>query len=364
MLKNLIKPKKINSGDTVATVSLSWGGPGEIFSRYLQGKEQIESTFNIKVIEAPNSLKSNDYLYNNPKARLDDLLWAFENPEAKAIFTTIGGSDSIRLASLMNESHYEIIKRNAKPFIGMSDSTVQHFICMKAGIRSFYGPSVMFGLAENCGIHEYTKNSFMKTLFSSEVIGDIDAKNNGVILKKYNWGEEDSIIRPREQNSPWRFIQGNGIKSGRLIGGCIDVIFTMLVGTELFPDKENFNGSILFIETTDAYKSADYLAYWLRNLGTQGILDKLNGILYSKPGIELTTKGNHYRDDINNYYSISSKHDQEIIKVCKEFGASNLPIVTNMDFGHIVPQMIIPYGALAHIDCDSQRISIVESAVI
>lgn len=40
-MKELIKPRKLQPGDTVATVSLSWGGAGDesILWIYNQGKE-------------------------------------------------------------------------------------------------------------------------------------------------------------------------------------------------------------------------------------------------------------------------------------------------------------------------------------
>jgi uncharacterized protein with von Willebrand factor type A (vWA) domain len=46
---NLIKPQKLVKGDTVATVSLSWGGAGdeEIRWRYEQGKSRLEQIFGL-----------------------------------------------------------------------------------------------------------------------------------------------------------------------------------------------------------------------------------------------------------------------------------------------------------------------------
>lgn len=42
MSLDLIKPKKLNKGDKIATVSLSWGGAGdeEILWRYNQSKDR------------------------------------------------------------------------------------------------------------------------------------------------------------------------------------------------------------------------------------------------------------------------------------------------------------------------------------
>lgn len=35
----------------------------------------------------------------------------------------------------------------------------------------------------------------------------------------------------------------------------------------------------------------------------------------------------------------------------------------NMNFGHTAPMMILPYGAMAEINCDENKFSILESGV-
>ena len=55
----LIKPKRLQAGDVVATVSPSWGGAGdpEIRWRYEQGVKRLEEVFGLTIIPMPNSLK-------------------------------------------------------------------------------------------------------------------------------------------------------------------------------------------------------------------------------------------------------------------------------------------------------------------
>lgn len=71
-----IKPNKLNTGDTVATVSLSGGRSGDpdMLERYNIGKKRLEQIFGLKVIEMPNSMRGTQYLYENPKARAEDLM--------------------------------------------------------------------------------------------------------------------------------------------------------------------------------------------------------------------------------------------------------------------------------------------------
>jgi muramoyltetrapeptide carboxypeptidase LdcA involved in peptidoglycan recycling len=47
-----------------------------------------------------------------------------------------------------------------------------------------------------------------------------------------------------------------------------------------------------------------------------------------------------------------------------EFGMTNLPLVTNMDFGHTDPMFVLPLGLRIRIDSSRRRVSIDEPAVI
>ena len=63
----------------------------------------------------------------------------------------------------------------------------------------------------------------------------------------------------------------------------------------------------------------------------------------------------------NKYYE---EYKNVINKVIKdELNLKNLPIMYNMNFGHTAPMMIIPYGALAEIDCNNKKFSILEVGV-
>ena len=68
----MIKPPKLNPGDKVATVSLSWGGPSAFPHRYRAGVRQLENEFGLTVVEMPHTLKDAGWLARNPEARAAD----------------------------------------------------------------------------------------------------------------------------------------------------------------------------------------------------------------------------------------------------------------------------------------------------
>ncbi|CEP97551.1 peptidase U61 LD-carboxypeptidase A [[Clostridium] sordellii] len=345
-MEKLIKPKALKRGDKIATVSLSWGGAGdeEILWRYKQGKKRLEEEFGFEVVEMENTLKGSDYIYKNPQKRAEDLMNAFKDKSIKGIFSCIGGNESIRILPYID---YDIIRKNPKVFIGYSDTTVSHFICLKAGISSFYGPSVLAEFAENVKMFDYTKYWFEKAIFDINSIGEIIPSD--VWTSEYiPWDISNKAIqRNTYKNEGYEILQGNEIVKGRLIGGCIEVL-EMIKGTEIWPSREQWENSILFIETSEDTPEPTYLEYWLRNYGSQGILNLVKGIIVGKP----------YD---NKYYE---EYKQVILKIVRdELGLKNLPIMYNMNFGHTSPIITIPYGCIGEIDCDKSMFKILEPGV-
>ena len=357
-MKNLAKPYALKENDVVATVSLSSGAAGALPERYAQGKRQFEDAFGIKIIEMKNSLAADDVLRDNPELRLADMMDAFQNPDVKAILTNIGGNDTIRLLRHMDEKHFDIIKNNPKIFLGMSDTTANHFMCFKAGLSSFYSPSLMFGYAENCGIPEYIVDNTKKTLFSNEPVG-ILPESKEFIVDRVDWFADNATRRPRMNGTPWRYIAGGKPVRGRLLGGCVELL-NMMNGTPLWPALEDWDGAILFMETSEEKPSASYVQYLLQNFGAQGILERIGGILFARPGGEFATGQEAERDK---WIAKYPKFDDAILQACREYGRADMPIVTNMDFGHTVPQAVIPIGAMCEINPIAKTVSIVEGAV-
>lgn len=336
----------LQRGDKVATISLSWGGAGEpeLRWRYEQGVERLKNVFGLEIVAMPNSLKGAAYLYENPQARAEDLMNAFKDPSIKGIVSNIGGSESIRLLPYID---FDVIRENPKVFIGFSDATITHLFCHKAGISSFYGPAILTDFAENVQMHEYTVESIKKTLFSNEVIGEI--KPSPVwTSQRLEWVIENKHIsrEMNEDNKGYELLQGKGIAQGRLIGGCIEVL-EFAKGTSLWPDKAYFKDSILFFETSEDLPIPANIEYWLRNYGTQGILQEVNGIIFAKPQHE-------------KYYE---EYKESIATILHELGLNELPVLYNLNFGHTEPKFVIPYGAMAEINCEEVKFSIIDSGV-
>lgn len=346
----MIRPRRLKEGDRVAAISLSWGGPGAFPLRYEAGKRQLEAEFGLEVVETRHARRDPDWLYSNPRARAEDLMEAFEDPEISGVFSTIGGDDSIRLLPFLDPG---VLASNPKVFLGYSDTTVTHMVLRAVGLVSFYGPSVMAGFAENTGMFPYMVSSVRRTLFSARPIGVVEPNPGGWTAEELDWGVPENQSRRRRLNphEGWRFLQGAGVARGRLIGGCLEIL-EFLRGTSLWPDEDAFRGAILFLETSEEAPSPTVLSRALRVYAAMGVLWKISGILFGRPGGGVPVER-------------WAEYEEAILQVVAgEQGLADLPIVTRMDFGHTDPMFVLPYGVEAEIDCGARRFSIVEAAVV
>jgi muramoyltetrapeptide carboxypeptidase LdcA involved in peptidoglycan recycling len=133
-----------------------------------------------------------------------------------------------------------------------------------------------------------------------------------------------------------------------LIGGCLEVL-DWARGTEIFP--ANWQDAILFLETSEDTPPPELVACTLRVYAAMGILSKLSGILFARPGGDVPVEK-------------FEEYDNAILQVVKhEEGLTHLPVITRMDFGHTSPMFVLPYGVQAEIDVENKRFSITENAV-
>jgi muramoyltetrapeptide carboxypeptidase LdcA involved in peptidoglycan recycling len=348
MMNTLIKPARLNPGDKVAAVSLSSGLAGSIPYRYHIGKKQVHQAFGIELVEMENTLKDIGWISKNPEARANDLMEAFLNPEIKGIISTIGGEDSIRILPYVD---LDVIRSNPKIFLGFSDTTVTHMICIKAGLGSFYGPSILAGFAENQGILPYTENSVRDSLFTGNPAGEI--KPSPEWTNAYlDWFDPSNqeIKRPLFAPPSRKWLQGKERITGNLIGGCVQTLFT-LNGTELWPNIDYWKESIIFLDISESELPLSLFRYLLRSMGAQGIWNVTHGIILGRPGGDRSIKE-------------MDAYDQELQYIVgEEYGCKDLPILTRMDFGHTDPVMTIPYGVLAELNVVDNSFKIIESGV-
>lgn len=343
----LTKPRRLRRGDRVAAVSLSWGGPGTFPHRYEAGKRQLEDAFGVEVVEMPHTLADPATVAANPALRAADLHQAFADPDVAGVVSTIGGDDSIRLLPHLD---LELLAANPKVFLGYSDSTITQMALLRAGVVSFYGPAIMAGFGENAGLHDYLVEGVRRTLFEPEDQLRWPQNHHGWTVEQLDWADPANQEKARDLRlmTGWRW-HGGTARDGLSLVGCFEV-FDFLRGTEWWP---SLDGRVLFLETSEDQPPPENVTYLLRTLALTGELERLAGIVFGRPGGVALPVEDHTR------------YDEAILRVIREEqGLHDIPVVTNVDFGHTDPIWTVPQGTAVRIDPTTQAIVFTEQAVV
>ncbi|WP_108909616.1 S66 family peptidase [Staphylococcus nepalensis] len=316
----MIKPSKLKKGDTVAIVSLSSGlaGEAEILWRTNQGIQRLENEFGLNVKVMPHALKGLAYVREHPECRAEDLNEALKDQEVKAIISCIGGEDARRISPYVD---LKTIAANPKIFSGYSDTTTIHLMFYKMNVVSFYGQALLIDFAENVEMDSYTVENIRKCWFTSNEIGEIKTAN---YIRPYGleWDiKNKAISRPILKQKGLEVLNGNQKVSGKLVGGNLET-FVDLMSTSFFPDLEDFNNAILFLETSEDTPTPKVFSAYLEQLLKKGIL--------------------------------------EIISKCNN---PKMTVFYNLSFGHNEPKHMIPYGLTAEINALTGQFSINDSGV-
>lgn len=184
---NIIKPKSLKIGDTLAIVAPAGNIDKDTF---LKGIMQLKN-LGFKTIYSEKIFEQNKYLAGKDIDKISELEAYFKDKSVDGILCARGGYGSIRL---INSINYEIIKNNPKFFGGYSDITaLQLMIFKKTGLITYSAPMICSDFG-NTPPSEFTINSFLSTTTTNNPI-----QINGKLLISgtstgYLWGGNLSTI--------------------------------------------------------------------------------------------------------------------------------------------------------------------------
>lgn len=338
----------------IGVVSLSSGILGEDFISHEVkiGIERLKK-YGIEVEFLPNSTKGIEFLKNNPKARAKDLIEAFKDDSIDMILCAIGGDDTYRLLPNLFENNEleKVVKQ--KIFLGFSDTTMNHFMLNKVGIKTFYGQAFLPDICELSNeMLPYSKHFF------EELINNGEIKEIYPSDVWYNEREEFSekaigISMEGHYNRGFELIRGNAKFEGKILGGCLESIFDIFDNSryedtvylcqkyEIFPSLDEWKNKILLLETSEESPKPELFRKMILKLEEYGIFDVISGLIIGKPQNE-------------EYYE---EYKQILLDEIKN---KDLSIVYNINVGHSTPRCIIPFGVNAKVDIERQIIEFKE----
>lgn len=335
---------------TVGIVSLSSGIIGEAAVQFevdIGLRRLREYGLNVKFL--PHARKGMDYIRKHPEKRAEDLLQAFQDPEIDLILCAIGGDDTYRLLPALFQDHALQDAVSHKLFLGFSDTTVNHFMLHKVGLRTFYGQSFLADICElGPEMLPYSRTYWEELLFTGGI---------REIVPSAVWYEERKSYRPdqvgRERiahpDRGFERLQGPPVFSGKILGGCIDSLYDFFSGEryadmpalcqayQLFPPLEDWRGRILLLESSEEKMPPEKYRNALNFLKKTGIFTAVSGVLAGKPMDEV--------------------YAREYMQILTDvIGDPQLPVVCNINVGHAAPRCIIPFGVEARVDAEKQTI--------
>ena len=334
----------------IAVVSLSRGIIGEPFIQFqveIGLRRLRELGLNVKFM--PHALKGLEYVKAHPEKRAEDLLQALRDPEIDMILCAIGGDDTYRLLPYLFDHNELADAVTNKIFLGFSDTTINHLMLHKVGLRSFYGQSFLADVCElGPQMHPYTRKYF-EELISSGSIREIRPGDVWYEQRESFTPEQVGKQLPAHPDHGFELLQGPPVFSGKILGGCIDSLYDMFNGDRyadmpllckkyhLFPDPEDWKGRILLLESSEEKPSPAKYRRALEYLKGAGVFRAVSGVLIGKPMDD--TYAEEYRELLVNVID-----------------RPDLPLVFNINVGHAMPRCIIPFGVDAVVDAENQII--------
>lgn len=283
---------KLYKGDTVGLISCCDGISNQN-KEHIEKIEEILNDMGLKLRYAKTIYKTKGPFAGTGKERANELMKLFEDQNIKAIFDVSGGASANQILGYLD---YEIIKKNNKPYFGMSGlSVILNALYKCADIKTYH--YTIANLIEEC------------------------SKEQIAMFKETFLNGKDDIYKI---NLEW--IQGSKM-NGVVIGGNMKAL-SKIVGTKYMPD---FQDKILLLESLGG--APNLIGSILFQLDHVGAFDKINGIILG----EFTEMQ-------------EENHVPDIMELIREvLGDRNIPIVKTDDIGHSPRSKCIVIGEAIHL---------------
>ncbi len=335
----------------IGIVSLSSGIMGENFIQHELniGLDRLKQ-YGIEVEFLPNALKGMEFIKNHPECRAQDLLTAFMDDSIDMILCAIGGEDTYRLLPYLFDNNELEKVVTQKIFLGFSDTTINHFMLHKVGIKTFYGQAFLPDVCElSKDMLPYTKQYFEELVTTGKIK---EIRPSDVWYQEREDFSENAVgvEMCSYPNKSFELLKGQPIFKGKILGGCLESIYDIFDNSRfedtvflcekynLFPKLEDWKGKILLLETSEEKTAPELFRKMINVLKDYGLFDVLTGVIVGKPQNEI-----HYDE----YKSI----------LLEELSDKNVSVVYNLNVGHSTPRCIIPFGVEAEVNVKEQVIT-------
>lgn len=323
-------PLFLQKNDTIGTTAPSMGVSDNLIE-VLDGAIINLNQLGFKIKETASVRKIFKAVSASPRQRAKEFMSLYFDDEVKAIIPARGGEF---LMDMLPYLDYEKIK-SGKPkwILGFSDiSTLLFTLTLKCDLAGAHGPLLIH--FDGNPIDETTSNAL--NILQSENI--IRQESIGCLGENFSeFIEYNPDVEKFSKDGQWILLgdEDECNFKGRLIGGGLDTLRS-LIGTPFAPVREFISkyyedGFIWYLESCSMNAGEIYKTLWQMKMN--GWFENCKGVLYGRP---------------DGYSDFDDFTLPDALK--NTFSEFNVPIIYNVDLGHIPPQLTLINGAVAEVE--------------
>jgi len=293
-----MQAKRLPHNGTIGIFCPSHVAVPERYTMQLAGIERMG--FEVKL--GANFYKNTWGYAASAQERADDFNALIADSSVDAVLFN-GGSGA---AEILPYIDYDNIRRNPKRIGSYSDGTsILNAIHAQTGLVVYYGTAP--GIFGDLRHYDYAQ-------FCAHFVKSYSATHF-------------------EHNSNWITLN-SGQCEGALVGGYTTLVAQMISNRYLGFEEQAY---ILFLETHEKHNTIGATAGELAFIEQTLFMSKVKGLIFG-------------------HFSVETPHD--LLRCLERFGKRhNIPVVYTNDFGHGTRHGILPIGAKAKLDADSQSVS-------
>lgn len=323
-------PKFIKEGDCLGFVAPSFGCNIEPYKSAFQNALKKFEEKGFRTDLGPNCYAGEGIgISNTPEKCAEEINTYFSKKEVSALISCGGGELMCEILPYVDFE--KLAKEEPKWYMGYSDNTNLTFLlatlCDTAAV---YGPNApAFGMEP---WHESIADAF------AVLKGEKTEIQNYPLWEKESKKDEEHPLEPYHVTEPScirAVLSGEVMVSGRLLGGCLDCLGT-LVGTKYdkvkaFTKRYAQDGILWYMEACELGVMDIRRKLW--QLDQAGWFENASGFLIGRPM--------RYGEEC-----FGLDQYQAVTDILSKY---NVPILMDLDIGHIPPMMPMVNGAFATV---------------
>lgn len=323
-------PNKIHKGCTIGVTATSTGIIIDSYIKRLDNAYKNLEKIGYKCIETNNVRTNKKLVSSDAKTRATQFMELWKDTKIDMIAQVYGGEFLMEILPFIDK---DIILNNYPKWVtGYSDSSLLNY---------FLTTNFNIATATTCNILHFGMNELHKSLLDE--INILENCNESTqesfeLYEKEKYPKDERVYTSFNLTDKVRlkhlYNKDTDIIEGRALGGCIDVLMH-LIGTP-YDNTINFcnqfdEGMIWYLENCELTITTLYRVLW--QMKQSGWFKNANGFIIGR------TRANNSVEDFD-YLDV----------LHKVFDDMNVPVIYDVDIGHVAPQWTMINGSLAKFE--------------